>query len=66
MSYLGADGGKDIEGCTDHVPGYNGAERFWRPTFSQGIHESKPSFIFGHDDDRTSIIRRPCFQLFLD
>jgi hypothetical protein len=66
MASLGADGGTDIEGFADHVPGHNGAERFRRPTSSQGIHESKTSFIFGHDEDRTSIISRACFQGFLD
>jgi len=66
MASLGADGGKDIEGFTDHVPGHNGAERLWCPTSSQAMHESTPAFIFGHDDDRTRLISRTCFQYFLD
>lgn len=66
MASLGADGGQDIEGFTDHLPGDNGAERCGRPPSSQGIHESTPSCIFGHDDDRTRLSSRTCFQLFLD
>jgi hypothetical protein len=66
MAELGADSGKDIEGFTDHLPGDDWAERFRRPTSSQGIEEPKPALIFGHDQDRARILSCAGVQDCLD
>jgi hypothetical protein len=66
MASVRADGGKDIEGFPDHVPGHDRAERLRSPPSSQGMHEPKPAFIFGHDQNGTRIVRRAGSQHLLD